>query len=30
MITALDKWAAREGLTRSAAVRQMIERGLEK
>jgi predicted DNA-binding protein len=30
MITALDKWAAREGLTRSAAVRQMIERGLER
>jgi predicted DNA-binding protein len=29
LINALDKWAASAGLTRSASVRQMIEKGLE-
>jgi predicted DNA-binding protein len=29
-IAALDRWASGEGLTRSAAARQLIERGLEK
>jgi hypothetical protein len=29
-IEALDKWASREGVARSAAARTLIERGLEK
>jgi metal-responsive CopG/Arc/MetJ family transcriptional regulator len=30
MIAAVDKWAARKGLSRSQAIRLLIELGLEK